>query len=448
MSIENTACIYPLVETLQSPYVTINEASCGISCGDTRDFFIVFTREEDTLLKTIILVISLITISLTPIYIGIAILERCRSEKSCVALPFAYQCPFFVSSGYILLCLTALSPFLFGPFSIICNSEENTLTIASFHNVPCSLTAIGVYLGIRLAVLYTCALSVSLALTLYRPTLVQRKRYFHLLIWGFIGLGIIPWVMLKSISGDYYIGICTTSLTSRLNLLALDIIPLLCCVFMFSVCSLLATVKVFRQNSQVIGLLAVHSDLSSLFNRLLLYNLLQTTAMVLLVGDLCYFYTNVDAWSDTVMATIMCEMDKTTTNQTLPEDYEICIRDNAELPRPSLWTYYIFHICGLISVLGAIIFQCSLRVQQRSVNLLSNSGASLLKLFMFRRGRRRRVTNPFSSTCEYISSSMELMREDEKTDNAILSSNALISSTTLISNLDSTTYLQVCKGSE
>jgi len=192
MSIENPACIYPLVESLQSPYITVNEASCGISCGDTRDFFIVFTKEEDKLLKTIILVISLITISLTPLYMSIAILERCRSEKSCLGLPFAYQCPFFISSGYILLCLSALTPFVFGPFSIICNSEENTLTIASFHNVPCSLTAIGVYLGIRLAVLYTCALSVSLVLTLYWPTLVQRKRYFHLMIWGFIGLGIIP----------------------------------------------------------------------------------------------------------------------------------------------------------------------------------------------------------------------------------------------------------------
>jgi len=448
MSVDNTACIYPLVESLQSPYITINEASCGISCGDTRDFFIVFTREEDKLLKTIILVISLITISVTPIYVCIAILERCRSEKSCVALPFAYQCPFFVSSGYILLCLTALSPFLFGPFSIICNSEENTLTIASFHNVPCSLTAIGVYLGIRLAVLYTCALSVSLALTLYRPTLLQPKRYFHLLIWGCIGLGIIPWVMLKSITGDYYFGICTTSLTSRLDLLALDIIPLLCCVFIYSVGLLLATVKVFRQNTQVIGLLAVHNDLSSLINRLLLYNFLQTTAFILLVGNLCYYYINVDAWSDTVMTTLMCEMDKTATNHTLPEDYEICIRDNAHLPRPSLWTYYIFHICGLISLLGAIIFQCSLRVQQRSVNLLSKTGVSLLNVFMCRMCRRRRTTNPFSNTCEYISSSMELMKEDEKTDNAIFSSTAIISSTGIISNLDSTTYLQVCRASE
>jgi len=93
--------------------------------------------------------------------------------------------------------------------------------------------------------------------------------------------------MLKSITGDYYFGICTTSLYSRQNLLVLDIIPLLICVFVFSVCLLLSTVKVFRQNTQIIELLGVYSDLSSLFNRLLIYNLLQTTAVVILVGVFC-----------------------------------------------------------------------------------------------------------------------------------------------------------------
>jgi len=438
MFVENTPCIYPLVESLQSPYITSNEASCGISCGDNRDFFIVFTRKEDEILKTIILVLSLITISLTPLYMSIAISERCRSERSCVSLPFAYQCPFFISSGYILLCLIALTPFLFGPVSIICNSEENSLTIGSFCNVPCTVTAIGVYIGIRLAVLYTSALSVSLALTLYYPTFVQRKRWFHLIIWSSIGLGIIPLVMLKSITGDYYFGICTTSLTSRLNLLVLDIIPLLCCIFIFSVCLLLATLKVFRRDTRIDQLLAVERDVRSLVNRLLWYNLLQTTVVIALLGDFCYRYINLDAWNETVMATFKCEMAKTTSNQTSPDDYESCIRENADLPRPSLWTYYFFHLCGLVSIFGAIVFQCSFRVQRRSMNFLRNSGTSLLNVFMFRTCRRAQARNLFSASLEFfecVSSSTEMKREEG-------------ADTTVISTLDSTTSVQDGKASE
>jgi len=441
MSMENTLCIYPLVESLQSPYLTSDEALCGISCDDTRDFFMFFTREEDKILKTVILVVCLITTSLTPLYVSIAISERCRSEKSCLALPFAYQCPFFISSGYILSCLISLSPFWFGPLSIICNSGENTLTMATFRNIPCSFTAIGVYVGIRLAVLYTCALSVSLALTLYHPTLVQRKLYFHLVIWSFIGLGIIPLVMLKSITGDYYFGICTTSLTSRIDLLIVDIIPLFFCVFIFSMSLLLAAVKVFRQNTDVVQLLDVDKDISSLFNRLMFYNLLQTTSVVVLVVDFCYWYVNLDAWSETAMATFMCEMGKTMTNQTSPHDYEICIEENEDLPRPTLLTYYIFHVCALISVLGAIVFQCSLRVQHRSMNLLRSSGASVRNVFMCRICRRRQTRNPLSAPSECVSTSMEIKRE-ERADTTIISSTAIISS------LDSTASVKAAKASE
>jgi len=148
------------------------------------------------------------------------------------------------------------------------------------------------------------------------------------------------------------------------------------------------------------------------------------------------------------MATFMCEMGKTTNNQTLPEDYEECIRENADLPRPSLWTYYIFHICGLISVLGAIVFQCSLRVQQRSMTLLRSSGVSLMNVLMCRICWRRRRKNPFPTTCEF-SSSLEAMKEDEKTDNdnAILSSTAIVSTHTIISTLDSATYVKGCEAS-
>jgi len=182
MSHENSTCIYPFVESIQSPYVPAKEASCGISCGDTRDIPIAFSSEEYEMMKTIILVGSLITISLKPIYVCIAISDWRRSHRSCLSVPFSLQCPFFISTGHILVGVIVLCPFLFGDFSIICNSGENSLTINSFQNIPCSLTAIGVYIGIRLAVFYTCALSVSIALTLYYPTCIQRKCYFHLVI--------------------------------------------------------------------------------------------------------------------------------------------------------------------------------------------------------------------------------------------------------------------------
>merc|ERR1719397_1259366 len=296
----------------------------------------------------------------------------------------------------------------------------------TFRNIPCSVTAIGVYLGIRLAVLYTCALSVSLAITSCYPRCIQRKCCFHLIVWSLIGIGIIPLVMLKSITGDYYFGICTTSLTSRIDLLIVDIIPLFTCVFIFSMSLLLAAVKLFRQNTDVAQLLDVDKDISSLFNRLMFYNLLQTTSVVILVVDFYYWYVNLDAWRETAMATFMCEMGKTLSNQTSPHDYEICIKENAHLPRPTLWTYYIFHVCALISVLGAIVFQCSLRVQQRSMNLLRSSGASVRNVFMCI-CRRRQTRNPLSAPSECVSSSMEIKRE-ERADTTIISSTAIISS--------------------
>jgi hypothetical protein len=278
-----SGCVYPLVESIQSPIITFGNFSCGISCGDTREFFVIFTREEDEMLKIIRFVVSLFAISLTPLYVCIAVSERRRSQRSCLKIQFVYQCPLFISGGYIILCVFALFPFLFGA-SIICN-EDDSLTMNTFYNIPCTLTAIGAYIGIRLTIFYTCALSVSLAVTLYYPKFVQLKRYFHVIVWTLIGLGIIPLVMLNSITGDFYFGICTTSLSSRWNLLVLDIIPFLSCVSIFSVCLLLATLKVFRHNAWVVHVLNVDKDVSSLLKRLLLYNFIQTAAVVVIIGD-------------------------------------------------------------------------------------------------------------------------------------------------------------------
>jgi len=224
--------------------------------------------------------------------------------------------------------------------------------------------------------------------------------------------------MLKSISGDFYFGICTTWLTSPLDLLVLDIIPFLCCVIIFSVCMLLATVKVFQWNREVAEFLGVDKRLRSLFNRLLLYNILQTTAVVVLVGDICYWYRNREAWSETMMKTFSCEMAMTTTNHTSPEDYAICIQENADLPKPSPWTYYIFSFCGLVSILGSIIFQCSFNVQQRFMNVLRNSAVSLWNLLTCKilyRTRARPVD------LDYASSFTGMKREEITETEVILS---------------------------
>merc|ERR1712060_742205 len=118
-------------------------------------------------------------------------------------------------------------------------------------NLPCSLTAIGMYIAIRLAVFYICAFSISLVLALYCPTFKQLRRYFHISVWACIGIGIIPLVQKKSVAGDLYLGFCTTSLNSRENLLSLNIIPLAVCVFIFFVCLAMASVKLFRQNKEL-----------------------------------------------------------------------------------------------------------------------------------------------------------------------------------------------------
>jgi len=424
MSDQNFPCIYPLVESSLSPYVSIGNTSCGVSCGDGKNFFLIFTREEDEMLKKIRFVVSLIAVSLTPLYVFIAVSEQRRFRRSCLKLPFVYQCPFFISGGYISLCVIALCPFLFGP-SLICNSEDNTLTIDSFRNIPCTLTAIGIYMGVRLAIFYTCALSVSLALTLYYPNFVQRKLYFHLIVWTTICLGIIPLVMVVSITGDFNFGVCTTSLTSRENLLMSAIIPFLSCICIFSVCILLATIKVCRHNVEVAHLLHVDKDISSFIIRLLLYNILQTTAVVIIVGDFCYWYINLDAWNETRKATFWCGMGKTKANQTSPDDYQMCISETADLPRPQLWTYYILEFCALISVLGAIVFQCSLRVQNRYINSLRNAALSLCKSNISSTTPTR---DQLPMGFRYSSSYTDMKREE-------------ITDTAVISSLDSTTSI-------
>jgi len=355
------ACTFPLVETKRNTYFTFNDTSCGVSCGNGEEIFLLYTPDEINKLNSILLVMSVATICVAPLHLCTAIFGKQRSDKSFMELPFAYQSPFFISIGYLIIAFIILSPFLFGGDSIICNKGEHTLTIDSLDNPACTITGLGLFLGIRLVVFYTCALSVSLVLTLYNPRLKQKKRYFHFPIMGLIGVFSIPIILSKSINGNFTLRFCVYSLNSRRHVLHLDIIPLASCVFIFLICLVMATFKLFHQNWQVFNMLSVNKDIRSLFIRLVLYNILQIIAIAAVVANFCYWYAHMDAWYDTEMDNILCEMGKNST-----KDQELCVSKNYK-NKPPLWSWYLFPFCALVSIIGAIIFQCSLKVRERSV---------------------------------------------------------------------------------
>jgi len=420
MSNGSSPCIFPLVETTYAAFQIINGTKCGVSCGVTPVFDLFYTNHELDKLRRIIFLLSLITTSLVPIYVSTAVLERLRAPNNFVGVPFAYQCPFFISSGYLLVAFISLSPFIFGPSKIICNNDEHTITLDTFSNVPCTLTAIGMHIGIRVALFYTCALSVSLALTLYHPRYKQPKRYYHFVAWTITLLGIVPIQIKKTISGDLVLGICTTSLHSKYDLLTLDIIPLSSCILIFSICLGVAAIKVSRQNNALSKLLEVNKDIRSLFHRLLVYNILQTSAVAVVVGNFCYWYVNLDSWEQTESSVIMCEVELTLTNQTSTDNFDNCVGDYAEQSRPTFGAYCIFQSCALISILGAIIFQCSLRVQKRSLNSIRNSLLLLVNSFRSLTVSRR---NEDTFTSAMLSSDADLVRTTKYTTDSIVLEN-------------------------
>jgi len=147
----------------------------------------------------------------------------------------------------------------------------------------------------------------------------------------------------------------------------MNIIPLSSCVLVFSFCLAMAAVKLFQSSKLLSTILSVKQDMRSLFNRLMLYNILQTASVAFSVGNFCNWYMNLKIWKDTALAIVKCEIKKTLMRETAPENYEMCVKVNAHLPKPSGWAYWFFHLCALVSLVGAIIFQCSIRVQQRSL---------------------------------------------------------------------------------
>jgi len=368
MSNITKSCIFPLVNTEHEPFISGEEASCGISCQDPLEFFVYFTSSERSRLKEIVFIISVTTVLFAPFYFCL-VLSEIQIKRDFLSISFSWQCPFFISCGYLLVACITICPYVFGFAPIICNDEEESLTWNSYHNVWCSVTAIGVYIGIRLTVFYTCALSVSLVLTLYFPKYKQMNLCYHSVIWVCIFIGLIPIFYWRSISGDYNLGFCTTTLSSRNNLLWLDIIPLSSCVSVFCVCLAMAAIKLYRQQDDDLAkLLAVNAHMRSLFHRLLAYNFLQTTSVTASIGNFCYWYTNLDIWKETALSLVSCQIHKTMMEQTSLEDYELCLTDNEDLPHPGIFSYWFFHLCALVSVIGAIVFECSLKMQRVSMS--------------------------------------------------------------------------------
>lgn len=406
------ACTYPLVETEMNPYFSFNSTSCGLACGKGEQIFLLYTPEEISKLNSILLVLSVATICLAPLHLCTAMFGRWRIEKSFTRLPFAYQSPFFISIGYLIIAFIILSPFVFGGESIICNKGESTLTVDSLNNAACTITGLGLFVGIRLVVFYTCALSVSLVWALYNPKSKQKKRYFHIPILGLMVVCSIPIFVSKSINGNFTLRFCVYSLNSRKHVLDLDIIPLASCVFIFVMCLIMATFKLFHQNWQVFNMLSVRKDIRSLFTRLVLYNILQIIAIAAVVGNFWYWYENMEAWHEIEMDNVLCEMGKNST-----KEWEMCVTSNNS-NRPPLWSWYLFPLCALVSIIGALIFQCSLKVRERSVTTVKMAVVTFMssvRTTCSRRQPERSVT-----FYEFLPGEPELDRTTDRSESTIL----------------------------
>lgn len=360
-------CIYPLVETKYNAFVTIGDVSCGLVCGDGQKAYMFFTDKETESLELTVFLLSLSIVCLTPLYFCMIRQQYC-TRKSFLSLPFAQQCPFFISSGYLLVGLTSISPFVFGADTIICNSQEHTLIHGYSQNFWCSLTALALFIGIRLVVFYVCALSVCMFMTIYFPKYKQKRRYYHIAVWTCIIIFCILAIVGNAVSGDPYLGICTSSLTSREQLMLLDIVPLSTFICIFAVCLALSMRKICHQNKVLKEMNTVDEQFQSLQNRLLIYNLLQTTTVIAAVANFYRFYINLGEWEDTATSIVECQVGKTQMNE--PREYESCVLEFADSSKPGMATYFTFQLCALISVMSVIVFQCSRKLQKESVTKL------------------------------------------------------------------------------
>jgi len=358
-------CIYPLVESRYEPFVIVGGISCGIACGgDGEKTYIFFTDDEVGSLKLTVFLISLGILFLIPIYFCIVVGEQYETKKSFAGLPFLRQCPFFISSGYLIIGLTSLSPFVFGADNIICNSREHSLVRNMFTNPWCTITAFAVFVGIRLVVFYTCALSVCLFVALHFPQCKQKKSWYHTLIWGCIVMFIVVASKAGVVNGDLYTGICTVSLTSKDNLMLLVIIPLATLTAIFAVCLAMSVKKIYGYNKWLSVMDNVDKNFKSLQSRLVIYSLLQTATVFVAVGNFFWVYFNIDEWKETAKSVVECQVGLTLAAQT--RRYDSCVQQYAHFPSPHVVTYWIFQLCSLISMISVIVFQCSRKIQKKS----------------------------------------------------------------------------------
>merc|ERR1719397_317104 len=166
-----------------------------------------------------ILGMSIVSIIFTMLYFYIVLRECQITKQKFCKLPFAYQAPTFISMGYFMIGITCVSPFVFGKDKIICNTDEQSIVNGDTDNFYCVLTAFVVWFGIRVSTLYSTALSISLALALYRPWWKEKKWIYHLVVAVMIFGLLLGIIFLWDATGDYYLGICTTILAKQRTIL-------------------------------------------------------------------------------------------------------------------------------------------------------------------------------------------------------------------------------------
>jgi len=378
----NTICTYPLTETIHKPYID----SCGLSCGSGVDPPIYYQWHEARLLRKIVFILSFMTIIISMIYLCKVQWELNTMNKKFCILPFPYQAPSFISAGYLLIGLSTVSPIIFRTDSIICNHDEHSLVIDGVNNFYCSLSALSLWLGIRIAATYSCALSGSLFLALYYPCWKQYTWVFHAVVVTII-LGFLLLMLLDmDISGDYYLGICTPTLSRKENILLMEIVPLSSMTFIFAVTQLLSAWKLWRsgqdarkscvrQSGWCVQIFRMDQDMKLFQNRVLCYNMLQVSSLLILLGNFYYRWKNIDQWNDTLWNVIKCEIKKTEQRKT---DYDECVTKLADLPRPSAATYWLFPCSSMIGVMGGVFFQCFRMFQTRTYRGFQECGRPFL----------------------------------------------------------------------
>jgi len=368
----SSPCVYPLTDTSHKPFITIQGYPCGLYCGNNENPPLFFTGTESAYIQKLIFGFSICLIFVTILYFYIVHRELIKKKKSFCSLPIARQSPSYIAAGYFLTGLSSISASVFGGDNIICNSDDNSLVWDGLYNLPCSFTAFCVWLGIRMALLYSSALSISLLSMLYYPLQKQWNYFYHLVIVGVILVLFVPLALENHVTGDYYFGICTIGLARKTTLLWMEIVPISCIASVFTIAHTLSAWKLFRwrraagkekdrNNEWSMTLLLMKVELKSLQKRILWYNFLQTIAVIGILANFWYWYINIEKWETAIHSVLTCAMNKTSLEET---NYDACLTEQEGMSRPFIFSYCIFPACALVSIIGALIFQCTTEVKK------------------------------------------------------------------------------------